>query len=365
MKSKKILAALLLAGVTLSGCVKNGDDTAKEDKSSVVEESSESASESSAGSLQAINLDHKISDEPRYGDTIKIGYSGDLCLGAQNIADLNGYFEENEIDVEFVNTKSGKDALGTGQIDALTGEFGGMLVPATKGLNYVFSTTSHSGCKSLYVLNDSDLNSTSDLVGENIAVTNGIGNSGHNALLRFLYKDGIDPNDVNVKPVDSAAVIQALKNEEIKGVILDDQFAQEFIKSGDIRPIRSLTEDDDFKREVCCVTAFNKDFVRENPQLAELVAAQIEKGNQYMAENPDESVDILLENNLASGDKETAVELTKAYDFSLDNEAGLETIRSYFDDYKELKLIDDSISTDDLIEDYWFPLGNGEVEIKK
>ncbi len=356
MKNKKIIAALLIGTIALTGCVKNGEDSTNE-SSTQVEEKSES--------VEAVNVDHKISDEPRYGDTVKIGYSGDLCLGAQNIAELNGYFKENDIKVEFVNTKSGKDALGTGQIDVLTGEFGGLLVPATKGLNYVFSTASHSGCKSLYVLKDSKLNSTSDLVGENIAVTNGIGNSGHNALLRFLYKDGIDPADVNVKPVDSAAVIQALKNDEIKGVILDDQFAQEFIKSGDIRPIRSLTTDDDFKNEVCCVTAFNKDFVKENPQLAELVAAQIEKGNQFMAKNPEESVDILLKNNLASGDAKTAVELTKAYDYSLDNKAGLETIRTYFDDYKELKLIDDSISTEKLIEDYWFPLGNGEVEIKK
>lgn len=55
--------------------------------------------------------------------------------------------------------------------------------------------------------------------------------------------------------------------------------------------------------------------------------------------------------------------LLKAYDYSLTNEDGETTIRSYFDDYKELGLIEDSKSTDELVDELWRPLGNGEVEV--
>lgn len=356
MKNKKTIALALLMAVSLSACVKNGEEAK-------TNTNTETSQEENTQGESLVNKEHSIKDEPRYGTKIKIAFNGGLCVAAPNIADIEGYFKENDLDVEFVNTKSGKDALGSGQIDVTTGEFGGLLVPATKGLNYVFSTSGHSGCKSLYVLNDSSYQNTKDLVNENIAVTNGVGNSDHNTFLRFLIKDGIEPDQYNIKPVESSAVIQAMESGEIKGAVLDEQFAQEFVKSGKIRPIRSLTTDEDFKDEVCCVTAFNKDFVDENPMLAELVAEQIEKANKYMAENPEEAVRKLQDKNLAPGDEEVAVNLLKQFDYTLDNEAGLKTIRSYFDDYRELGLIDDIKSTDEYVKEYWRPLGNGEVEI--
>lgn len=134
---------------------------------------------------------------------------------------------------------------------------------------------------------------------------------------------------------------------------------------GKIRPVRSLTTDEDFGSEVCCVTAFNKEFVEQNPMLAELVAEAIEKGNQYAAENPAEAVKLLQDKNLAAGDPEVATKLLKAYDYTLTNADGETTIRSYFDDYKELNLIDKNRSTDDLVKELWKPLGNGEVEVVK
>ncbi|WP_306485018.1 ABC transporter substrate-binding protein [Anaerococcus sp.] len=356
MKNKKLLAALLIASISLTACVKNGEDAQ-------TETNTDSSQEQASQGESLVDKEHSIKDEPRYGSKIRIGFDGDLCIAGQNIAEIEGYYKEKDLDVEFVNIKQGKDALGTGQIDVMTGEFGGLLVPATKGLNYVFSTSNHSGCKSLYVLDESSYKETKDLENEAVAVTNGIGNSGHNTLLRFLSHDGIDSNKINVKPVDPAAVIQALESGEIKGAVLDDQFAQEFLQAGKIRPIRSLTTDEDFKDEVCCVTAFNRDFVDQNPMIAELVAEQIVRGSHYVADNPEEALKKLQDNNLAAGDPEVATELLKTYDYSLDNEAGLETIRAYFDDYKKLGLIDDSKSTDDYIKEYWRPLGNGEVEV--
>lgn len=97
--------------------------------------------------------------------------------------------------------------------------------------------------------------------------------------------------------------------------------------------------------------------------LAEVVGEAIEKGNEYAQENPEESVKLLQENNMAEGDQDVAIDLLKAYDYSLKNKDGEETIRSYFDDYKEAGIIDDSKSTDDLVKELWRPLGNGEVEV--
>lgn len=374
MKNNKLLALLLVGGIALTGCVNN--DTAGNEPANNTEQVEQTEDKNQADTATTEDNNKKdgesvvaaktLEEEPRYGTPIKIGFDGDLCMAGQNLADINGYYKEKGIEVEFVNTQNGKDALSTGQIDVLTGEFGSMIVPATQGLNYVFSTASHSGCKSLYVLDENEeFQETSDLVGKSVAVTNGIGASGHNTLLRFLLHDDVNPDDVSVKPVDKSAVIQSLQSGEIQGAVLDDQFAQEFLKSGVIRPIRSLTTDEDFGKEVCCVAAFNRDFAEQNPMLAELLGEAIDMGNDYAAENPEESIKVLQENNMAEGDPEVATDLLSAYDYSLTNKDGEDTLRRYFDDYKELGLIDNSKSTDDLIKEFWMPFGNGEVEVIK
>ena len=97
--------------------------------------------------------------------------------------------------------------------------------------------------------------------------------------------------------------------------------------------------------------------------LAELLGEAIDMGNDYAAENPEESIKVLQENNMAEGDPEVATNLLKAYDYSLSNKDGEDTIRRYFDDYKELGLIDNSKSTDELVKELWVPFGNGEVEV--
>lgn len=374
MKNNKLLALLLVGGIALTGCVNN--DTAGNEPANNTEQVEQTEDKNQADTATTEDNNKKdgesvvaaktLEEEPRYGTPIKIGFDGDLCMAGQNLADINGYYKEKGIDVEFVNTQNGKDALSTGQIDVLTGEFGSMIVPATQGLNYVFSTASHSGCKSLYVLDENEeFQETSDLVGKSVAVTNGIGASGHNTLLRFLLHDDVNPDDVSVKPVDKSAVIQSLQSGEIQGAVLDDQFAQEFLESGVIRPIRSLTTDEDFGKEVCCVAAFNRDFAEQNPMLAELLGEAIDMGNDYAAENPEESIKVLQENNMAEGDPQVATDLLSAYDYSLTNQDGEDTLRRYFDDYKELGLIDNSKSTDDLIKEFWMPFGNGEVEVIK
>ncbi|MDU0895047.1 MAG: ABC transporter substrate-binding protein, partial [Anaerococcus sp.] len=119
MNKNKLLAVLLLGGLTFAGC---GKQDANQGQNQAVEENKNVA--------QAIALE----EEPRYNTPIKMGFDGDLCMAGQNLAEIKGYFKDKGIDIEFINTQNGKDALSTGQIDVMTGEFGSLIVPATKGL---------------------------------------------------------------------------------------------------------------------------------------------------------------------------------------------------------------------------------------
>ena len=73
------------------------------------------------------------------------------------------------------------------------GHIATMLVPITNGVDLTFVGGAHIGCKSLYVLADSEYNSTEDLKGTKISVPNGIGASDYNITCLLLDADGINP----------------------------------------------------------------------------------------------------------------------------------------------------------------------------
>lgn len=303
----KVVGVLLMGSLFLSGCqsqVNTGKDTKVNNTNTSITEVED------VKKIAGDNAKKPIEEEPRYEDTIKLGYSGDLCLGGPNLASLD----------------------------------------------IVFSSASHTGCKSLYVLNESEITKTKELEGKNLAITNGIGNSNHNTALRFFNHDGVDPDKVSYKQVDNAAVIQAMKDGEIDSAVLDDQFAKSFVDKGVIRPIRSMTDDEDFGNEVCCVLAFNGTFAKENPLIADEVASAIQEANDYIENNPEEATKKLYDNNLASGDFEAGLDLMKSYDYSVKNELAEKTLESIFTDYKKIGLIEDDRSVEDLMKSYWLPL---------
>lgn len=174
-----------------------------------------SANESKSSSniaLEIANDDSNMTEEelrelePMYGETIKIGYNGGFCTSAPGIAYVLGYFEDEGIEVEILAVNKEEDAIGTNQVQVVTGHIASLLVPTVNGVNMVFTSGAHTGCKSLYVLTDSGIDSTHDLIGKTIGVPNGIGDSDHNIGLRFLNHDNNVPvtNEATTSDISSA-----------------------------------------------------------------------------------------------------------------------------------------------------------------
>lgn len=347
-KGFKIFLLAICLSVLFTGCVKNGENKTEDKKT---EEKASTEETKTTG---------KIEDEPMYGKKIRIGYTGGLCTGAPGIAKVRGEYEKEGIDVEFINVQSPIDAIGSGKIDVFTSHIAELVVPATNGINMTFVSGAQTGCKSLYVINDGKINSTQDLVGKTVAIPAGVGSSDHNIALRFFNHDNIDPKDIKFKPVETSAVIQAMENGEVGGVILSDQFAEKFVKDNKIKYIRSLTYDDDFKHEPCCMNAFNTNFIKENPQIAAKVAKAIKRTQLWIADNTEEATKILFDNNWATGDFDQALRMMESYDWKVSINDTEKTLRNIYDDYKKFGIISSDKSTDELMEKYWNPLGVDE-----
>ena len=249
-----------------------------------------------------------------------------------------------------------KDAVATGKVDIAADHLASVFVPAVNGLNLVFTKGAHSGCKTLYVLKDSEIQSTADLKGKTVSLSDGIGNSDHNIALRFFSNDGIKPEEVKYKVVANDAVIMALQNGEVQGAMMSDMFARKFVDEGIIRPIRSLTTDPDFKIEPCCVQIMNADFAKENPITAKKLENASIYCSQWIEDNKETFVDLLLEKNWASGDRQKVLDFANSLNFVLSNEQTETAMRKVIKDYQSFGLLDKNLKEEEIVEKFWKPM---------
>lgn len=347
---KKYLFVLLTFALVMcmSSCTK--EEEAKES------DGSPSQYGGSQGVSALSDEDEAWKKEPMYGKEVVIGYNGGLCTCAPGLAKVRGYFDKHGVNVKVMNVQSRIDSIGTGKIQVMTDHIATLLVPTVNGMDIVFTTGAHTGCKSLYVLADSGINSTKDLIGKTVAVPDGIGNSDHNIGMRFFNHDGISPKDLKFRQVELSASVLAMENGEIQAAVMPDQFAEVFMQQGKLKIIRSLTFDDDFQKEPCCVHAFNKTFVKENPITAKKMTEAIKECSNWIQNNIEEAAITLFDNNWASGDYEQAVRMMKTYNWTISDEYAEAALRNIVDDYKTFGLIAENKDTDGVLKAVWKPL---------
>ncbi len=293
--------------------------------------------------------------EPAYGQPIKYFFSTG-CTGGPTVADLLGYYEEAGLTAEGFKGNSYTEALGTKQADVAVGHIATMLVPHTNGVDLTFVGGAHIGCKSLYVLADSNYNTTADLKGTAISVPNGIGASDYNITSLLLDADGINPQqDVELLQVSTDACIAAMENGEISAALLSDTFAYNMVKDGKLKCIRSLL-DTDFASDPCCIIAMNKTFVKENPVISKKVVQCVQKAHQWMREDPEKSTQMMIDEGMNSEDFEMNVMLNNSLQFGLDQDFTSTSLRHVVEKYIRLGLITATDDVDEVMSTVWSPV---------
>ena len=293
--------------------------------------------------------------EPAYGRPIHY-FMSDGCTSGPTMADHLGYYKEAGLTAEGVKGSSDVEALGTDQVDVATGMMAKMLVPITNGVDITFVGGAHIGCKSLYVLADSDYNTTADLKGQKISAPNGIGKSDYNITALLLDADGIDySKDVELVQVSADACVTAMENGEIASALLSDTFAYSMVKDGKLKCIRSQL-DSDFANRTCCVMAMNGTFVKENPTIAKKVAQAVQKAHSWMRDNSDEATKVLMDMGWNGGNYEMNIMINNSLQFGLSDEFTGETLKDFIGRYIRLGLITCMDNADEVLKLAWTPI---------
>ena len=293
--------------------------------------------------------------EPAYGQPVKF-YMSDGCTSGPTVADDKGFYAEAGLTSEGFKGTSYTEALGTNQATVAVGHIATMLVPITNGVDLTFVGGAHIGCKTLYVLADSEYKTTADLKGTKVSVPNGIGASDYNITCLLLDADGIDPQtDLELMQVSSDACVAAMERGEISAALLSDTFAYAMVKEGKLRAVRSLL-DSDFQDENCCVIAMNRTFTQENPVHAKKIVQAVQKAHAWMRENPEEATQLLLDRGWNGGDYDMNVMLNNSLQFGLESGFTAKTLEEVVGRYVRLGLITNMDNVAEIMELAWNPV---------
>lgn len=351
--AKRVLAAAMISvmALSLAACGSKGGDSSKE------ETKKEDTSKSDVERPEAVSEEdwEAMQKEPVFGTEIHYLYNGGTCVSAVYTAEELGYYKEYGINATFMEGESVTNAVGTGQCQWGTDHIATNLVPITNGVNFTFVAGAHIGCKSIFVPKDSSIQTAADLKGKKIAIHDGIGNSDYNISSRLLDKAGIDPtSEVEfVDIADSAATIAALENGEVDASIFSDYFVIANYKD-DLRMITSITYDEAFKAEPCCVTAMNNDFIKNNPIHAKYATMAIKRAGQYNRLHCEEALQMMYDNSKITGEMENQHAFWDSLHFGLSDEFTESALREIVSDYLRLGLIEKKdLSVDEIMDKAW------------
>ena len=293
--------------------------------------------------------------EPAYGQPVKY-YMSDGCTSGPTVADDKGFYAEAGLTSEGFKGTSYTEALGTQQATVAVGHIATMLVPITNGVDLTFVGGAHIGCKTLYVLADSEYKTTADLKGTKVSVPNGIGASDYNITCLLLDADGINPQtDLELMQVSSDACVAAMERGEISAALLSDTFAYAMVKDGKLRAVRSLL-DSDFQDENCCVIAMNRTFVQENPVHAKKIVQAVQKAHAWMRENNEECTQLLLDRGWNGGDFDMNVMINNSLQFGLADDFTAVSLEDVVGRYVRLGLITNMDNVDEIMDLAWNPV---------
>lgn len=272
----------------------------------------------------------------KYGSIDIPGKDGALCAAPIYIAYENDYFAEEGFDVNLISAdvETRKIGLNNGTIPIVNGDF--QFFPSIEqGVKVKVVDGLHNGCIKFVVGSDSDISSPEDLVGKKIGIDE-VGGTPHQVASVWLEQAGISalPEDGQVSFLpfsDGNLELEALYSGEIDVAAMWDPLGSVAEKDGNVKVIFDLSKDPGFAGKYCCFLYASNKVLEEEPEKVAALLRAYQKGQNFIAENPEEAVQIIIDGKYSAiEDQELAVDLITSYGYpsTADREQNKQDVRS-------------------------------------
>lgn len=275
---------------------------------------------------------------------LRFAYHGNLCGAPIYMAIENGYFADENIELEQVTVDAAHvgEAIGADQVDVGMELLGKMLQPIENGLPIKFTTGVHTGCQKLLVPDDSDIKTVADLKGKNIGVP-GLADAGTLITKRSLNAEGIDISDgsseVTFTVFSRNDLAQALQNKAVDAIVLGDPQAAVAQEQYGLTALIDTATDPTYKDEYCCNAFVTSKLAEENPEAAAAFTRAVQKGAQWVEEHPKETAKIIVDKKYTAGDADLLAAILETYNYKPSVQGGYDALKLGVEQLTEIGIL--------------------------
>lgn len=249
-------------------------------------------------------------------EKIRFGVESSILSAPVWVAENKGYFRDEGLDVEIKEFDSGRTAFKTmlteGGLDLVTVAQIPVMFYSFNRSDYAIIATMTYTDNDIKIVGRRDIgiNSPSDLKGKKIGATKG--STGHFFLSSFLTYNGIANSDVEIVDMTGPELVQALVDGRVDAISTWEPYLSDAKKSLGEKAI--LFESKGVFREDFSV-ALKKDFIKNHPEILKRFLRAIERGEEYIKNNRQDSVDIVAKR--INGDSGTIDKSWNDFEFKL------------------------------------------------
>lgn len=300
VKMKRRVFNVLLASVlTVTSVVLGGCGSSATTSSSG---SSEESATKAVASTSEINGTESSSDKVKI---VMYGSPDPQISAAQTIALVNGYYEEEGLDVDLQyidNSAELGPMLGSGDIDiAFANSYAAITWAAADiGMNVVAVNCDMSGTQAAAIRKDIEIESPKDLEGLKVGIVTNT--EIEIAIRRMCDEAGVDFDKLQLVPLNGGSeILSALDAGNIDilaawepWVTNAEALGHKFLMSASKSEIPGLEGDKDWVH-VYSVMLVNDKFKEENPEVCGKIMRACNKATDYINDNREEAVSLLSE----------------------------------------------------------------------
>ncbi len=225
-------------------------------------------------------------------DTVTIGYLPSDHDAALFVADAQGKYAENGINTRLVQFNNGGDlmtAMASGDVDVGYVGITPVLSSIENGVPVKVISAAQTEGSGIVVAKNSDINSVSDLAGKKIA-TPGEASIQHMLLTYYLEQNGMSIKDLKVSAMKVPSMNDALKTNNIDGMITFEPYVSIAEKNG----ARVLVDSADIlPNHPCCVVVASDKFIKDHPNETNTILEIHKNATDFINNNTDEAAGLL------------------------------------------------------------------------
>jgi len=232
------------------------------------------------------------------------------------ISENKGYFQQEGINVRIKEFGSGKTALKTmlneGNLDMVTVAQTPVMFNSFSRSDYAIIAAMGYSDNDVKVLvhQDKGIKDPSDLRGKKVGITKG--STGHFFLGLFLDHNGLELSEVETIDIEAPDLPQALADGRVDAI---SSWEPNILNAKKLlgEKVLILPSKGVFREDFYFVP--NKNFMENNPEILNSFLKAIEKGEEFIQKNREESIDIVCER--IKLDKELTASVWSDFDFKL------------------------------------------------